>query len=333
MAKLNIYGCGGTGINIVSSFSKFHGKKDHGFAEINTYFIDTSESNKPKDCDESLFYKLTESNGKVIDGSGKLRKTNAESIVQSSKDMLLRFKPESINLIVHSSGGGSGSVIGPVLTEEMLKRGQLVIVLIAGSSNSRIEVDNTIKTLMSYELVSKNTGKPVPCTYRENGKSHHNVKVDEDIRTMVAIISAMFSGENHRLDSADLNNFLNYNRITGYQPKLTLLDFYSKTLNPPQGLTVMSLVSLSTKNIDYSIDIPVEYMAEGILPDSLKDAFNIELPLHICMINGYFNGVINNLIQKLNTFDEAKNAVIEKSIISDIDLRNSESVNGSSLML
>jgi hypothetical protein len=105
---------------------------------------------------------------------------------------------------------------------------------------------------MSYEMVSKNTGKPVPCTYRENGKSHHNVKVDEDIRTMVAIISAMFSGENHRLDSADLNNFLNYNRITGYLPKLTLLDFYSKTLNLPQGLTVMSLVSLSTKNIDYS---------------------------------------------------------------------------------
>lgn len=98
--SIAVYGAGGFGINIASQFQRFAGKKDPGFAKIKPYFIDTSKSNLLETVPDNTY--LVEG----LDGSGKLRNSNYAIIAEKSKEILHRFKPCSVNIVIHSGGGG-----------------------------------------------------------------------------------------------------------------------------------------------------------------------------------------------------------------------------------
>lgn len=317
MSSISIYAAGGAGINVVSGIGRFHNKEEEGFAKLLTYYIDTSRSNLNKQADSSNVFLL-----EGLDGSGKHRAGNYDVIAESAKSILHRHKTSDLNIVVHSGSGGSGSVIGPVLVSELLSRDEMVIVLFIGSTNSRIETENTLKTLKSYEAISKKYGKPIACCYRENSSTSPQAQVNGELHSMILLLAAMFSGNNSRLDSADLYNFLNYTKVTDYSPKLSLLDFYGRSFDLNEignNLAVMSMVTLSTDGVNHDTDFPVEYRADGILPDCVKDKFIQDLPLHVCMINGYFPVVADRLNVKLQTFRENRQVVNEKTILSSDD--------------
>lgn len=315
MPKMNIYACGGAATNIVSQVLKFAGKKSPGFAEINPIFLDTSSSNVNPLIPKDRTYLI-----EGLDGSGKLRKANYDKISECSKEMLHMFKPGDVNLVIHSASGGSGSVIGPVLVSELLSRGEIVVVALIGSTGSRIETENTLKTLHSYEVISSKRETPVIACYRENSKETPRGHVDSEIQTTIVILSALFSGENRELDGADLRNFLNYVNVTDFQPKLSVLDFFSGNIVLHKGQALISVVSLSDGEIPADIEYPIGYHASGFVPDVVKDSISVAMPIHGAVIAGYFNNIASKLEDKLKTFDDARAIVVEKSIVSaDID--------------
>lgn len=314
MSTLNLYCMGGCGVNIGLNFLKYAGRSDPGFAEINPYFIDASRSNVGKDIPDDMMYLVD-----GLDGSGKRRDSNYAALSECSREILHKFKPSDINVVLHGTGGGTGSTIGPILVSELLGRGESVIVLAVGSTASRIETDNTIKTLKSYEMISRKRELPVNVHYRENSGSMTRGRADYELQTAVTILAAIFSGANHELDSSDLKNFINYTRVTSYAPKLSYIDFFSKDITIGKGQAIVSLVTLVDQKTSSDTPIPVEYQAVGFLPESTKKLVdeNIQLPIHASVISGYFNQVIEGLEKKLATFDEARAVVIEKSIISN----------------
>lgn len=308
--KLRLYNCGGTGCNIGSRFMKFANKVNHGFAEIDCVFVDTSKSNLSALIPEAQVYLVQ---GK--DGSGGLRSSNYEAISECHKEVLHQFKPADVNIVLSSAGGGSGSVIAPVLVSALLERNENVIVITIGGTSTRKETENTLKTLQSYETISRKRGKPVVMAYRENAISKPRSEVDAEIEMMIPFLAAIFSGDNHALDSADLSNFLNYQLVTSYTPKLSHLDFFSKNIEIAKGQTIVSLVSLIDENTSSEVPMPIGYHPVGYLPQATKETLSTDLPLHAAVISGYFNTVSDALQAKLAVYDEHRETFVEKPIV------------------
>ena len=100
MAKVRIYGCGGMGTNIVSIYR--NATQEPNMPELEVSFVDTSFSNLKK-------HGIGEEEACVLeglDGSGKLRKENANVISDNIKQILLNHKPGDFNIVVFSASGG-----------------------------------------------------------------------------------------------------------------------------------------------------------------------------------------------------------------------------------
>ncbi len=310
---VKIYAAGGFGFNICNELTQFENKKNDGCAEISICYVDTSRSNLiGKTFKEENLYIFD-----GIDGSGKKRDQNYELLAESANDILHKHKPSDINIVVHSASGGSGAILSPIIVSELLKRGHVVIPVIVGSNASRIEVENTIKTLKSYEIIAKKNQAPVVACYRENSKETPRNKVDNEITTFLILLGVLFSGQNRELDKADLNNFINYHRVTDFQPKLSYLDFWSKDIILDKGQALISVATICDSSTSPELDIPVEYQAVGYIQEKNKDILNIQLPVHAGVVSGYFNSKIHELEAKLGTFREARQVVVEKSIVGN----------------
>lgn len=328
MTVMNLYCCGGTGINI--------GKKllgmtnSPGFAEIVPYLIDTSKSND-KGTDHALFenkiYRLEEA-----DGNGKLRTNNYSSISDSINEILHYFKPsEDINVFVHSASGGSGSVIGPLLVSELMSRDKNVIVLLVGGCNSRIETENTIKTIKSYDSISNKYNKPVACYYIENGQNGFSMnQVNECVMSYINSLAMAYSGKNERLDKSDLYNFINYNKVAGFKPSVTFLDIQYNKYETSKEFPILTMLTLSTDGEIKDFDYIVEYRADGIYSDDITTDKEDLKTTFIAMISGKFNNIIKALNEKLDNYNKVKNVIKHNGIIESNDM---DKVNDDGLIL
>ena len=321
MRKMKLYALGGAGCNIGSNFLKIAGQHTHGFADIECVFVDTSKSNLSSKIPQEQIYLVD-----GLDGSGKLRSSNFNIINECVNDILHRFKPSDINVVLSSAGGGSGSVLAPVIVSELLSRDEAVIVINVGSTSSRIETENTLKTLKSFEVISQKAQKPVIMAYRENTPETPRFEVDNDIEIMVTILAAIFSGDNRELDMSDLRNFLNYDKVTTYRPKLAGLDFSTKEIAVGKGQALVSLVTLVDEKTSSEVTVPTEYQAVGYVPDITKETLPGGLPIHCAVITGYFNNVVDRLNSRLAQFDETRKVVVEKHIASVADSNNDRGV-------
>lgn len=309
--KLNVFACGGAGVNLLTPFVKNIGKQEVGFAEINPVFIDTSRSNLTGNYPEENLFLID-----GLDGSGKKRDANYKIINEKTPEILHKFKPTPFNIVIHSTSGGSGSVIGSVLTSALLARGENVVVMMVGSSDSRIEAQNTINTLKSYEAISNMRQKPVVAVYYENTKDTPRGKVDASMHMSLVLLTALFSGQNRELDSADLGNFLNYPKVTSFSPMLSYLDFFTE-ISVGKGQSVVSLATLTDNDTSSEPNIPVEYQAVGFVSPEVKDAISVGLPIHAAVVAGYYNEKIQKLENRVASIDEARSVVTHRSIVGN----------------
>lgn len=318
MTKVNLYCAGGTGTNLGINFMSNLGHTTTGFATLEPYFIDTSRSNLHPVITDDRFY-LVESSDPNFEGSGKKRDSNYKAISESMKSMLQDFKPSAFNIVVHSGAGGSGSVAGPVLVSELLKRDIPVIALVVGNTSSLIEVRNTLNTLKSYESISKTRKKPVIVGYLENGQDYTRKEVDQYMQTMIVSLSSLFSGDNRELDSEDLYNFLNFNEVTSYEPHLAAIRFSPEVMKLEKGETLLTLASLANDVENTEGGVPVTYQAVGYIPSEIEDSFQTNLPLHYGIISGFFQPVVARLEAKIEEHNDHVAAQVTKSIVSDED--------------
>lgn len=203
-----------------------------------------------------------------------------------------------------------------MLISELMKKDVSVMVVCVGSSDSRIEAENTVKTLKSYAMISEKSGRPVNMIYAENTRETGRGVVDKTVETNIVLTSMFFSGQNKELDKSDLRNFLDYHKVTSFNPKLTMVDFSSKDIHLEKDQAVVSVVSLTDDQTSTAIDLPVEYQATGFVMPAVKEAVKVDMPIHMATIANYFNNVIERLEKQLRQIDEARSAVVEKSIIS-----------------
>lgn len=253
---VSIYGCGGTGINIVSQLMK---KNLTGLADVKAHFVDTSRSNfgsiagntfRDEDC-----YIIPG----ATDGSGKERSTNYAPIARAIPDVLVSHPAGDLNILVFSGGGGSGSVIGPKLAEELLRQKKPTVFFVVGSAENSQTTRNTMDTWQTLNGIAKKNEATAVVFYEDNGAVAQDHNVDTQMVLGLLSILDLYSGDHDRLDSSDVHRFFNVKN----GPGVALLDItpdYDHAKSLPYPLAVASLHG-SVETAKPSL--PSEYGCEG----------------------------------------------------------------------
>lgn len=272
-AVLRLWGCGGAGINIASRY--IDSKPEEGCAIIKPAFLDTSDSNLSQ-MDYPDKYLIP-----GVNGSGAVRGTNAEAISKSIKNILASISPGDVNVIISSGSGGSGAIFSALLTGELLDMNQKVFVILIGSTESRIRIENTVKSLSNLELIAEDTQQPVNLHYLQNVESRS--KVDKDAIAAIAAFSLVTSNMHLGLDPEDIHNFLRHHRFTGASPRLTLLDIIVQTDKSDVTEKLASydapysILSLYNNQDDVRTNIPADYDTQGFCNLASKSLSELHL--------------------------------------------------------
>lgn len=262
MSGLVVWACGGTGTNIAKQITDL---------DITVNYIDSSSSNMRDVNTKNIF--LIEG----LDGAGKHRGTAHSKFKDLDEDVLIRMKPSPIlNVVVSSLSGGSGSVIAPLLTKQLIANGHNVIVIGVDSKHSVIELDNTIKTLKSYKGISDNTEKSVSLYYIENTTRK---EADKKAIWAISLFALLIDKENTaEFDTSDLSNFINFDKVTDNQPSVSMIEFNENTSIVPEKNTNNVSTILLTRD-PHSVISPVvpEYLSTCVVTDATYNNEDIRI--------------------------------------------------------
>lgn len=255
-----VFGCGGGGINLVLN-QQLNTPRSVGEADLHLTYVDTSLSNmRNVDLDQTFVLE-------GVDGSGKDRKRNVEQIAREVPRLLNRFPAKDLNIVVFTGAGGTGSVAGPLLIRELLKQDKMVVGIMVGSLNESIRsAGNTFETFQTHEKTIKQTDRNVVLAYLDNEKDGGRKAVNTKVGFLLATLAILGSRQNHGLDTADLEHWLQYHKVTTTQPQLSLLQVTTEA-EELRDQDILSLAALYVSEDKQPSLFRVPYLADGYLPE------------------------------------------------------------------
>lgn len=287
MTDINIYAFGGTGINILNKYL-IEGKSSKLIG--NVVGIDTSNANPVVDN----AYPLERLEG--AEGSGGDKKAYIDKYPDFVKQVLAKHQPNKLNVVIFSTGGGTGASAGPFAVRYMLQKKIPVLALVVGDMSTVNEQNNTVGTLGSLYNQTK-LGSSVLFSYLENGPSISQGEINRAAVGIIDNFATMFNLENERIDYADIKNFFYYTDVVAAEPVLTQLAFLQESDVPSYKRTPVAAMSLYN-NID-EIKTPFEdmlYRKAGIFGSRYQ---GVGQPMHAVLDHG-------------NTLDSLKEMIANK---------------------
>ena len=272
MGKIRVIGVGGAGINVAGFLNESLGGLARGrdISTLEYLYLDTSKSNISRiDHDEDKFFLVsTKSLTKDLDGSGGERRTNAEYIKNNIPAFIDQYRLvdrelSMYTIVVFSLSGGSGSVAGPLLVNELLTRNVPVMAIVVGDTRNQQSAINTKGSIVTLNNVAKKSRKVLPLVYFDNNiidVEDIEDGVDDEllvngwVKSTVETLMVLTGGGVGEIDQQDIVNFL--------QP-----GNYSK-LNIPAGVYGVSVYKDTIPPAESgSTSIPV--MARGMIPNGV----------------------------------------------------------------
>lgn len=216
VVKVTVVGCGGAGINISRSFIND--------PRVNTLYFDTSKTNTRRD--EKVFVMA---NG---DGSGSHRAENAAEIERTVSQLSdEEMGIGDVAIVISSLGGGSGSVINPLLIREYNRRGVRVIGVAVADTSYSVAATNSHNTLKTLTAIAKNNKIYLPMIIVSNDQASRR-DVDTVLADMIHNLINLLTQPVHEVDRNDRLNWINP----------------TKVVDSPAGIKLISLNQISTKN-------------------------------------------------------------------------------------
>ena len=289
--RVRIYACGGCGINIadklVKDFETFPGR-----AVPDIVWLDSSKSNIRAGVDPDKLFLI-----KGKDGAGKIRKENYPEISAAMGQIVLEHEPLDLSIILFSGSGGTGSVFGPLLFGELLKRSASVVAVMIGSTESEITAENTLNTFRSVDGVVRAASTAGVLFYEENPRAESRTAVDRTILSVLNALLVMGSGEHFGLDTKDVGNFLRFDLGARVPPQLALLDILStqedvERLRESKLDRPLSVLSIHGSDDFVPLPVSYSYLAEGCFLDGKQTDAK---PLHFLIDNAELPGLVKRL--------------------------------------
>lgn len=325
---VNIYGCGGCGITWANMVAQ--NLPQPGRAAPQIIYVDTSKSNlDDKDTEGAKTFLLSD-----VDGSGKVRRDNSEAIASKIGDLLMQQPPAALNIVLFSAGGGSGSVFGPLLVRELLQRDKPVVAFVVGAMENAITASNTLKTLKSLDLISREQVKaPLVMHYSQNPTDASSSSVDVSVVAAIELLLIFGSKQNIGLDSRDVRNMLRYEHATSVAPQLSLLEITTaRSADEIAEMGVDHVISVGSiyRSSEDALPLPVmsQYGCTGFLPTDASVGFPNEF--HLLIHTDEVRNIVNSIQARVNAFEEFNRARAEANkVASSSDVVDS----GSNLIL
>lgn len=299
---VRLYACGGAATNIADAITKQGALSAPGFAELELAVVDGSDSNvKYSDIPPEQIHLVD-----GLDGSGGHRAENAAILAERKLEILQKFKPADLNIVMSSGGGGTGSVLAPVLTGELINRNSPVIVFIIGSVETRTDANNTLKTMMSYEAIAKRAGIPLVVYYVQNGNGIKQADVNAQVISTITTLRALYSRQNHGMDTMDLVNWLRFDKVTTYtRTKLAALTLVDRKGDITKVKDVIAVATLAKDPDSAAIPIFPEYQPKGYIQGN--NQFD-DLPLHFVITDDFLADRIKKIEDLMNDHDGQSSA-------------------------
>lgn len=313
--SVHIFGCGGTGINLASAWS--NAVDNNNSAVISTTFADTSHSNITASMEKDDCFIIPN-----VDGSGKVRKENHAKISENLAGIILKHPPKDVNIVVFSASGGSGSVIGPLLASELVKRGHTTICLVVGSTESIISTRNTRQTIASLDSLSDLIEKPILMRFFNNRDNSRREDVDRAVFGTIRLINILAHKGHHGFDSTDLANWACYDKVTDVAPQLTFLEITSDLDEANAIPYPITIASLYTRTPEVTIS-GADYQTEGYFAKG-TEVEGVDEIHYVTFVSG-LTDLVDSLDQELDKLSEKRNARPTNRIQRRDD---SETVNG-----
>lgn len=292
MSQVRIYGVGGFGVNIAKAF------RNKERTEVS--FLDTSTSNLDQDEVGSAFLVAG------LDGSGKLRKQNVDAIKSAIAPVLNGHPPAAFNVVVFSGSGGTGSVLGPLLVDELLNRDAMVLVVFLGDTDSLIASENTLNTIKTLSALSARHKAPISILYREIEDGSDRTEVDEVFRSAItafSLLTSLIGRPLSEMDNADLYNWLNYHRVTKHAPGLGLLNIFSDNDQLQDFHGALSVASIYATTMDEHGKVQAAYRTTGYGGDAVTH------PYHFILTQDGFQAIVEALTRTVKELTEQSNQV------------------------
>jgi len=259
--NMNIYACGGAGINIAK-------KIKNGLANI--YYIDTSTSNLKDITDRSKVYRVS-----GMDGAGKNFKLTYENFKDKGYEVLSEFTPsDKLNILLSSTCGGSGGMLSAILATELIRQKKPFVIIGVESFTSIKEMQNTLNLLKTYKGISAKHKANVCVLLESNEDIEHGIisnreKADKLAITAINVFALLTDRtRTEEFDNEDLNNFINFDKVTNNEPAATTLVICNneKTLQT-SNTYVAAMIHITSKR-DRSVvgDLP-DYLCTCIVTD------------------------------------------------------------------
>ncbi len=259
IGKILLIGCGGGGINIAREYIQPGHSAD--IADIEVGLVDTSDSN----LTDGLGDRTWLFDG--LDGSGKIRSANDKVIAKAVPDILRKFKPADLTIVVFTASGGTGSVSGPLILKHLLEQGHQAVGIVTGSYESIKTAENTIGTIKTLDAIARNTDKPVVIQFGMNRPDVPRTTVDREAHLMISALAVLCSRRNHGLDTADIKSFLQFNQSTDVAACLSRIHLFDDIGEFEKNLTdPISAAYLKRDQDDLQPAVFVPYSCDGFMP-------------------------------------------------------------------
>lgn len=238
-AKTMVYFCGGAGMNVALGF------QDH--ADI--VMIDTCDKNITSGHDLERVI-VTEGTR----GAGGNRKYVYPKVAPQIAGILEQHPAGDFNIVVFGGSGGTGSTVGPLIINELLKAGETVCAVMISGIESTSVVNNSIDTLKTLEGISVNNGKPLSVVHVGNVAGVPYEQTNLEVHYSIKALIDLTNQQHQRLDVMDVLNWLYYtNKLPQIQPQLSQLHICT---NRQDANAIPEMISVASLYTDANREVP-----------------------------------------------------------------------------
>lgn len=320
---VRFWACGGTGIDLIRDYRETQELADPAlYSDQKFAYIDTSDSNMHglDVTNASEVYRV-----KGTDGGGKDREYVKSKFIPVLPEVMMTFGNADLNVLVGSPSGGTGSGVIPQIAKELVKAGQAVAIVLVADHTSSKSSANCILCLTELEQLTQLLGKSIPIHWSTNDRNKTHLDNGAEAKFVMAALSLLASGKNHKLDSSDIRNFLDYTTVSHHKAGLGNLRVSTKISDWVGIGHMVTFAAVMGSELSVLPEFEADYDAVGYLPAGAKNPYNADIFFSVTL---GMNSVIDELVELRKQIEMKRKVSVQTS-----SLLGGDSLGGSGISL
>lgn len=265
--------------------------------------MDSSDANEVNSLIEVV--RMPSGNGpdKLARGSGKVRKLNHPQAEKFVENFFTIHKPADFNVVVCSTSGGTGSMLGQVAYIWLIKHGYNAVLSFFSEHTSQAEMENSIATKRGFVAQTGKDFLNTPVVFMEcvNEPGMTRGQVNAKMVQELDYLSLFLTTTNEEVDYQDIVNLLNYSKHFKVPAGISKISFHDQdSARSFKGKTPVAVCSLFGHRNDV---VPLfegcVYRATGVYNKENNPPRNIT-ELHMILDHGETVESVKNSMVDLN---------------------------------